>query len=606
MTITKVKYFSLIKRILKYAWKNDPKLFLNFFFYTVVSGVYPVAAILLPKVIVDELTKDVVNYDHILLAVFIFLAVTIVFGFFKSYLKDTSEGRITLLRVNLFNEVCDKFLTLDYEYSEDPNFLDEHENVIQALSRNDVGIEKVMNIMFGVFGELLSLIFYFLIVGSLSIYILLIIIINVIANFYFSQIVKKYRYKRKNDITHTSRRRRYYMNVSHDFSYGKDIRLFNVQDKIIKKYDREVKSYLNVFRKIFNLEYKLGFADVLLLLVQDLIVYAILINQALNNPSFQIGDLLMYIGAVAALSISLKKVILDNSDLIGELLYVSDYYKFIDTSYYKNQGTLPTLTDQTFSIEFKNVSFKYPKSDRYIYKNLNFKIEKGKKIAIVGVNGAGKTTLVKMLTRLYEIEEGDIFINGINIKEFDKREYYKMFSVVFQEFQMMAFTIKENVALTNKDIDTEKVEKSLEMVGLNSKIKSLDQGLDQMMLKILDPKGVEFSGGENQKMAIARALYKDAGMIILDEPTAALDALAEEEIYQNFNQLIGDKTAIYISHRLASTRFCDQIVLIGPNGIEEMGTHDELIKRKGKYYQMFMIQGKYYQEGESHETYQTT
>ena len=127
-----------------------------------------------------------------------------------------------------------------------------------------------------------------------------------------------------------------------------------------------------------------------------------------------------------------------------------------------------------------------------------------------------------------------------------------------------------------------------------------------MMLKILDPKGVEFSGGENQKMAIARALYKDAGMIILDEPTAALDALAEEEIYQNFNQLIGDKTAIYISHRLASTRFCDQIVLIGPNGIEEMGTHDELIKRKGKYYQMFMIQGKYYQEGESHETYQTT
>ena len=211
-----------------------------------------------------------------------------------------------------------------------------------------------------------------------------------------------------------------------------------------------------------------------------------------------------------------------------------------------------------------------------------------------------------MLTRLYEIEEGDIFINGINIKEFDVSVYYEMFSVVFQEFHMMAFTIKENVALTNKDIDTEKVEKSLEMVGLNSKIKSLDQGLDQMMLKILDPKGVEFSGGENQKMAIARALYKDAGMIILDEPTAALDALAEEEIYQNFNQLIGDKTAIYISHRLASTRFCDQIVLIGSNGIEEMGTHDELIERKGKYYQMFMIQGKYYQEGEAHETYQTT
>jgi ATP-binding cassette subfamily B protein/ATP-binding cassette subfamily C protein len=176
-----------------------------------------------------------------------------------------------------------------------------------------------------------------------------------------------------------------------------------------------------------------------------------------------------------------------------------------------------------------------------------------------------------------------------------------MFSVVFQDFKMLAFKVKENIALTDHDIDENKVVEDIGLVGLTEKINSLPKGMEQMMLKIIDPEGVEFSGGQNQKMAIARALYKDAGLIILDEPTAALDALAEEEIYQNFNKLIGDKTAIYISHRLASTRFCDKIALIGPEGIEEMGTHDELIAKKGKYYEMFMIQGKYYQKEDDHD-----
>lgn len=597
----KVKYFKVINRVLKYMWKSDPKLFLIFGFYTIFAGVYPLAGVLLPKVIVDELMKPVINFERIILTVGIFLGITIIFGFFNSYLKDTSQSRITLLRVNLFTEICDKFLTLDYEYSDDPNFLDEHENAINALSSNNNGIEKVMSVLFGMMAQLVSLTLYIIIVGRLSIYILLIIIFNVIVNYYLSQKVKKYRYQRRNDITHTSRKRRYYMNVTHDFSYGKDVRLYNVQEKIIEKYDGEVHNYLNVFKKIFNLEYKLGFFDILLLLVQDAIVYYILITQALHNPAFQIGDLLMYISAIAALSLALKQIILDNSAMVAELVYVNDYYQFVDTSYYKNQGNLPALLNDTFTIEFENVSFKYPNTDRYILKNFNLKIEKGMKLAIVGINGAGKTTLVKLLTRLYEVEEGNIYINGINIKDFDKREYYKMFSVVFQEFSMMAFTVKENVALRSQSIDDEKVKKAIDLVGLTPKIESLDKGFDQMMLKVIDPEGVEFSGGENQKMAIARALFKDAPMIILDEPTASLDALAEAEIYENFNQLIGDKTAIYISHRLASTRFCDSIILLGPDGIEEMGTHDELINKKGKYYEMFMIQGKYYQEGENHE-----
>ena len=245
-------------------------------------------------------------------------------------------------------------------------------------------------------------------------------------------------------------------------------------------------------------------------------------------------------------------------------------------------------------IVFDDVSFRYPNTEKYIYRHLNLRIQKGERLAVVGINGAGKSTLVKLMMGLFDVTEGEIRINDIPIQEFDKKALYSMFSAVFQEVNILAFTVRENVAGCLNDIDDERVNKALEKVGLTETIDALPEKTDQMMLKVVEENGTMLSGGQNQTLAIARALYKDANMVILDEPTAALDALAEAEIYENFSSLVKGKTAVFISHRLASTRFCDHIALFDKDGLKEYGTHDELMERRGSYYEMFTVQGKYY------------
>jgi ATP-binding cassette subfamily B protein/ATP-binding cassette subfamily C protein len=250
----------------------------------------------------------------------------------------------------------------------------------------------------------------------------------------------------------------------------------------------------------------------------------------------------------------------------------------------------------TVEIVLDHVTFRYPGTDVDIYKDFSFTIHSGERLAIVGVNGAGKTTLVKLICGLYEPTEGHIYVNGVDIRDWKKKTLYDLYSTVFQDFNILAFTLRENVTCTGGEADDARVIEALERVGLGKKLASLDRGLDQMMLKVVDENGTDFSGGERQKLAIARALYKNAPMVIMDEPTAALDALAEAEIYENFSTLVQGKTAIYISHRLASTIFCDKIALFDKDGVKEYGTHEELMAKKGMYYDMFVVQGKYYQE----------
>ena len=275
--------------------------------------------------------------------------------------------------------------------------------------------------------------------------------------------------------------------------------------------------------------------------------------------------------------------------------YVADYFKLMDTNLITEGGREEKPSD-TLEIVFDHVSFRYPGSDTDVFQDLNFTIHKGEQLAIVGVNGAGKSTLVKLMTGLYEPTAGCIYINGREIGEYSKKALYAMFSVVFQEVNIMAFSISENVACASEGVDEKRVETVLSKVGLLEKVKGFDRGLNQMMLKVIDESGTDFSGGERQKLAIARGLYKDANMVIMDEPTAALDALAEAEIYENFSMLVEGKTAVYISHRLASTKFCDKIALFDKEGLQEYGSHEELMAKKGSYYEMFTVQGKYYQE----------
>ncbi|MPM54504.1 Beta-(1--_2)glucan export ATP-binding/permease protein NdvA [bioreactor metagenome] len=383
----------------------------------------------------------------------------------------------------------------------------------------------------------------------------------------------------------------------YDFSYGKDIRIYKLGAWLSKKFQHFKDDGVAIQRKIKYKYFKVGAVEVLLLLLREGIIYGYLIYRVVRGK-MTIGDFTMYFATISGFAMWMQKVMADLAFIRSQNLYLNDFRDFLeldDEKQYPNPVEIPK--NNSYEIEFRNVSFKYPHSDRYIYKNLSFTIKAGQRLAIVGVNGAGKTTFVKLLTRLYDPTEGQILINGINIKEFNKKEYNKLFSVVFQEIRMFAFSVAENVALTTKaNIDEERVIKAIEKAGMGDKVRSLKKGIHTTLLKFLDNEGVELSGGENQKLALARAIYKDGDIIVLDEPTAALDALAEYNIYKGFNDLVGEKTAIYISHRLASTRFCDVIAFFEDGEVKEYGTHEELLAKSGRYAEMFNIQAHYYQE----------
>ena len=260
------------------------------------------------------------------------------------------------------------------------------------------------------------------------------------------------------------------------------------------------------------------------------------------------------------------------------------------------QGSLTTekRADRNYQVEFKNVSFKYPGSDNWALKNVSMKFQIGKRLAIVGENGSGKTTFIKLLCRLYDPQEGEILLNGIDIRKYRYDDYMGIFSIVFQDFQLISQSLGSNVA-GSVDYDPQRVKQALADAGFGPRLESLPKGLDTQLYKDYGEDGIEVSGGEAQKIAIARALYKDAPFIILDEPTAALDPMAEAEIYAKFNEISGDKTAIYISHRLSSCKFCDEILVFDRGSILQQGTHEALLEQSsGKYAQLWNAQAQYY------------
>ncbi len=312
--------------------------------------------------------------------------------------------------------------------------------------------------------------------------------------------------------------------------------------------------------------------------------------------AFSIGGIVQYAGAISQFSTGFASVLTNVGALINNNPFLDKVFKFLDIPNKKYQGTLSVekRDDNEYLIEFKNVSFKYPGSETYVLKNINLKFNIGRRVAVVGINGSGKTTMIKLLCRLYDPTEGMITLNGIDIKKYNYDEYTAIFSVVFQDFKLLPFTLSQNVAASvNYDVD--RVKSTLSKSGFSTKLDSMPKGIETHLYKDFEEDGVDISGGEAQKIALARALYKNSAFIILDEPTAALDPVAEFEIYSKFNDIVGDKTAIYISHRLSSCRFCDDIVVFHNGELIQRGNHETLIAdESGKYYELWNAQAQYY------------
>lgn len=388
--------------------------------------------------------------------------------------------------------------------------------------------------------------------------------------------------------------------MSGDRKRALDIRMYRQQEKVCSVYMERVNSFgvksimAKWARGIMGFWYV---ASVGVSVILTGIVYLFVCLKAWGG-AFGVGSVTQYVGAITNLFQGIAQFIETLGEMRANAGFLKPCYEFFDIPNNMYQGSLTTekRSDRQYEVEFKDVSFKYPGTDAWALRHVNMKFKVGNRLAVVGMNGSGKTTFIKLLCRLYDPTEGEILLNGIDIRKYKYDDYIDIFSVVFQDFQLMALPLGENVA-GGAEYDEEQVKRCLEDAGFDKRLEAMTAGLDTYLYKDIDKEGVEVSGGEAQKIAIARALYKDAPFIILDEPTAALDPIAEAEIYNKFNNIAGDKTAIYISHRLSSCKFCDEIAVFHEGSVIQQGTHEELVaEENGKYYELWNAQAQYYVE----------
>lgn len=386
----------------------------------------------------------------------------------------------------------------------------------------------------------------------------------------------------------------YWFNLVFDYSIGKYIRLYKMQNVVLSRVQQTNDTLEKEFTGYLNDNLKITLIPVLTEFVLQLTSYAYVGLKAVCNL-ISVGSSLKYVSSYKILVDSITGISDTFVQMDVQSKYLSFFYDYMQIENKRYEGTIPTekRDDNVFEIEFRDVSFKYDKSETWALRHVNQKITLGTKNAVVGKNGAGKTTFIKLLCRLYEPTEGQILLNGVDIRYYDYKDYAKLFAIVFQDFNLFSFPVGENVA-AGAEYDKERVLECIDKAGFTDRLNRLEKGLETNLYQYNDENGVEISGGEAQKLAIARALYKDAPFVILDEPTSALDPVAEFEIYQNFDNMVKDKTSIYISHRMSSCRFCDNIIVFDDGKVVEQGSHDKLMAGGGLYSELWNAQAQYY------------
>ena len=495
----------------------------------------------------------------------------------------------------------DKLFHTDFKNMESPDFLDYAQRAKTALNRGK-GFHGVLYQSRNFIAQGTLMILSAALIGIQN---LLMMIIFIVISFGIVKIssffTKRDKIKFSDAMAPTWRKMNYLESTTKNFDFAKDIRLFNMSNAFFNQLSGVNETYKELNRKHHNrmVLWEVSLGSVLI--VQKILMYTWLVYNVVTG-AYQISDFVLYVGLVSTFHASVGYVNWIYSDMRTNSLMINDYRNFVDwkedrETADEKDGHITEINLDKFEFRFENVSFKYPGHDNYVLKNVNLTIKNGAKLAVVGVNGAGKTTFIKLMMKLYEPSEGRILLNDVDIKEYNREEYFKLFSPVFQNVECFAMPIYQNISFAEEDkTDMNKINEVLEQSGLSEKINSYEKGIHTNLLKIFDKEGIDLSGGEKQRLAMARALYKDGKVIILDEPTAALDALAEDRMYREFENMIHGKTAVFISHRLGSTRFCDKIAMFEDGTIVEEGTHEELMAKNGKYAYMFGIQSQYYDE----------
>lgn len=511
-------------------------------------------------------------------------------------------------------------MSMQYEHLENPETYLKRDRIFEAQNANGFGtwmlLWHIEQFIRGIFSVIISISlsislfilkapgtysgFWALINSPLSVIVVIaMIILNIYINILTVTRQSDFLYKEIEELQNDNRIYKYYNEMLENYNAAAEIRIFDEKSLIEK-------SWLNIYMhpkymtNIIKYYRKTGRLRVLTTFFMNITLY-LFIGAKAYMGAFGIGNFVLYISTIERFISAISDLFQTVSMLSSNIPYLRDEFSYLDMPNNMYQGTLKVEKrafceegDNDYEIEFRDVSFRYPNTETYALRHINLKFKIGEKMAVVGENGSGKTTFIKLLCRLYDPTEGVILLNGIDIKKYDYDEYMSIFSVVFQDFKLFSFSLAQNVA-ANTNYDESRVIECLTKSGFSDRLAKMPKGIETCLYKNFDEEGVEISGGEAQKIALARALYKNAPFIILDEPTAALDPISEYEIYSNFNRIVGNKTAIYISHRLSSCRFCNDIAVFSNGSLIQRGSHDMLIQdENGKYHELWNAQAQYY------------
>ena len=479
------------------------------------------------------------------------------------------------------------------------------EKARQVISSPNWGVVQLLGSEASLLEAVMGLVVYCVLVGSLHPLIILFLGLLFLVELVVGIKIENKKQDYKEQRAKANRRLNYIAYGTKGMKEAKDIRIFSMGSMLKKITQDVIRDKNKVEAQVQKWQFLHTFITAVMILLRDSVAYIFLIYKYMNSD-MSLGDFSMYFAAITGIGMWLTKLSGAISVYKEVELYTRDFYEFMLLSEEDDVDKPEINIEAPISFELKNVSFSYSEQtddgERKIpvINNLNLSVKAGEKIAIVGVNGAGKSTLIKLLCGILNPSQGEILVNGINSKEFRKRDYYALFSAVFQNSQLLPISIADNITLNIREqINHEMMWECIRKAGLEEKVNSLLRKEQTYLLKQVSEEGTQLSGGQEQRLLLARALYKDGPVLLLDEPTAALDPIAENEIYQKYCDLVEGKTSFFVSHRLASTRFCDRIIYMEDGAIAEMGTHDELIKLNGKYADMFAVQSKYYQEGEA-------
>ncbi len=592
----KYKMFSCLKWMGKLLWKWEKTIAVSAVLVIPLAVVLYWFNIYTPSIVLDRLqTSD--TFTTVVCTIAALLLATLGFRMIKNYVDIKRELAADYLNLRMYHMFHESWLSKDFYLEYDEEYQTKKQRALEAHHSKgntfptELGNLIVNILCFVLFGSVISL---------LSPWILLLLLIGCLVNFFTGRWKQNYDFRHNHEMDVVGRKLNYTTNDAPKRTNAKDLRLYGFSDFISKTFDELAREFLGIFRKYQNSSSTVEIVSYLVSALRDGLAYAFLIYRAMNGE-LSPAEFVLYFSAISQMSGFIGGILGGVSSLREGALQLSDFREYLDIQGDFNHGKgIEKPVGRPLSIEFKNVSYQYPKGERKVIDNISFKIKAGEKIALVGLNGAGKTTLTILMGGLVLPNEGEVLIDGHDLNEYNHDDLISLFSVVPQYYTILPLSIAENIALEEKDrIDYDRLHAAIEIAGLTQKIASLPNGVDTPLSKEFDQDAVDFSGGETQRLLLARAVYRDSPILILDEPTAALDPIAEDEIYKKYNEIAKNTTSIFISHRLASTRFCDRIFLLDNNRLAEVGTHEELMKLGGKYKELFDIQSQYYREGAS-------